>query len=86
MHILLIKLKEKQISWTQVPVILNYNNTQICATVYYPLSETKMLTICVIKQIIVTHLLGYNCIANHFSFFDQTLEQFDTRDKKCPAS
>jgi hypothetical protein len=30
------------------------------------LSETKMLTICVIKQIIVTHLLGYNCIATHF--------------------
>ena len=32
---------------------------RIYATVYYPLSETKMLTICVIKQIIVTHLLGY---------------------------
>ena len=52
-----------------MPVILNYNNTQICATVYYPvyypLSETKMLTICVIKQIIVTHLLGNNCIATH---------------------
>jgi hypothetical protein len=30
------------------------------------LSETKMLTICVIKQIIVTHLLDYNCIATHF--------------------
>ena len=30
---------------------------RIYATVYYPLSETKMLTICVIKQIIVTHLL-----------------------------
>ena len=39
---------------------------RIYATVYYPLSETKMFTICVIKQIIVTHLLGNNCIATHF--------------------
>ena len=49
-------------------------HVRIYATVYYPLSETKMLTICVI----VSQLI--------FSFFDQTLEQFDTRDKKCPDS
>ena len=59
---------------------------RIYATVYYPLSETKLLTICVIKQIIVTHLQVTIVSQLIFSFFDQTLEQFDTRDKKCPDS
>jgi hypothetical protein len=44
-----------------------FPDLRIYATVYYPLSETKMLAICVIKQTIVTHLLGYNCIATHLS-------------------
>ena len=59
---------------------------RIYATVYYPLSETEMLTICVIRQNIVTHLLAVTIVSQLiFSFFDQTLEQFDTRDKKCPT-
>jgi hypothetical protein len=50
-----------------------FMHLRIYATVYYSLSKTKMLTICIIKQIIVTHLLGYNCIATHF-FLDSKLE------------
>ena len=45
---------------------------RIYATVYYSLSETKMLTICVIKQIIVTHLLGNQLYRN--SFFPSSIK------------